>query len=75
MKTRITELFGIEYPIVQGGMHCVGKAALSSAVSNAGGTVAGWIHDIPGIQLLVSRIVNEASALVGKRLPWAMQSF
>ena len=37
MKTRITELFGIEYPIVQGGMHYVGKAELSSAVSNAGG--------------------------------------
>ncbi|WP_027014598.1 NAD(P)H-dependent flavin oxidoreductase [Comamonas composti] len=37
MKTRITELFGIEYPIVQGGMHYVGLAELSSAVSNAGG--------------------------------------
>lgn len=37
MKTRITELFGIEYPIVQGGMHFVGLAELSSAVSNAGG--------------------------------------
>lgn len=56
-------------------MHYVGKAELSSAVSNAGGIVAGWIHDIPSIQLLVSRIVNEASAPVGKRLPWAMQSF
>ena len=37
MKTRITELFGIEHPIVQGGMHCVGLAPLASAVSNAGG--------------------------------------
>lgn len=37
MKTRITELFGIEYPIVQGGMMWVGKAELVSAVSNAGG--------------------------------------
>ncbi|MDR2323884.1 MAG: nitronate monooxygenase [Acidovorax sp.] len=37
MKTRITELFGIEYPIIQGGMHYVGLAELSSAVSNAGG--------------------------------------
>ena len=37
MKTRITELFGIEYPVVQGGMHFVGLAELSSAVSNAGG--------------------------------------
>ncbi|HEX5515031.1 MAG TPA: nitronate monooxygenase family protein [Gammaproteobacteria bacterium] len=37
MKTRITELFGIEHPIIQGGMHCVGLAELASAVSNAGG--------------------------------------
>lgn len=37
MKTRITELFGIEHPIVQGGMHYVGLAELASAVSNAGG--------------------------------------
>lgn len=37
MKTRITELFGIEHPIVQGGMHFVGLADLASAVSNAGG--------------------------------------
>ena len=37
MKTRITELFGIEHPIVQGGMHCVGLAPLAAAVSNAGG--------------------------------------
>lgn len=56
-------------------MHCVGKAALSYAVSNAGGIVAGWIHDIPTVQELVSRIVHEARDLVGKRLPWAMQSF
>ncbi len=37
MKTRITELFGIEHPIIQGGMHFVGLAELASAVSNAGG--------------------------------------
>jgi nitronate monooxygenase len=37
MKTKITELFGIEHPIVQGGMHYVGLAELASAVSNAGG--------------------------------------
>jgi nitronate monooxygenase len=37
MKTRITELFGIEHPIIQGGMHHVGLAELASAVSNAGG--------------------------------------
>jgi nitronate monooxygenase len=37
MKTRITEMLGIEHPIIQGGMHYVGYAELASAVSNAGG--------------------------------------
>ena len=37
MKTRITELFGMEHPIIQGGMHRVGYAELAAAVSNAGG--------------------------------------
>ena len=37
MKTAITELFGIQHPIIQGGMHFVGFAELASAVSNAGG--------------------------------------
>jgi len=37
MKTRITELFGIKHPIIQGGMHFVGFAELAAAVSNAGG--------------------------------------
>ena len=37
MKTRITELFGIRHPIIQGGMHHVGYAELAAAVSNVGG--------------------------------------
>mgnify|MGYP000505778217 FL=1 len=37
IKTRITELLGIEHPIVQGGMQWVGVAEMASAVSNAGG--------------------------------------
>jgi NADH:quinone reductase (non-electrogenic) len=37
VKTAITELFGIEHPIIQGGMHFVGFAQLAAAVSNAGG--------------------------------------
>jgi NAD(P)H-dependent flavin oxidoreductase YrpB (nitropropane dioxygenase family) len=37
VKTAITELFGIEHPIIQGGMHYVGFAELAAAVSNAGG--------------------------------------
>lgn len=37
MKTAITDMFGIEHPIIQGGMHYVGFAELAAAVSNAGG--------------------------------------
>ncbi len=37
LKTRFTELVGIRYPIVQGGMMWVGRAELAAAVSNAGG--------------------------------------
>ena len=37
LRTRITDLLGIEYPIIQGGMHHVGLADLAAAVSNAGG--------------------------------------
>ena len=37
MKTRITEMFEIQHPIIQGGMHYVGFAELAAAVSNAGG--------------------------------------
>lgn len=37
LKTRITEMFGIERPIVQGGLMWVAKAELTAAVANAGG--------------------------------------
>lgn len=37
LKTRFTEMFGVEHPIVQGGMQWVGKAPLVAAVANAGG--------------------------------------
>ncbi len=37
MKTRITDLLGIEYPIIQGGMAWVAEHTLAAAVSNAGG--------------------------------------
>ncbi|CAJ95164.1 2-Nitropropane dioxygenase [Cupriavidus necator] len=36
MKTRLTELLGIRYPIVKGGMQWIGRAPLAAAVSNAG---------------------------------------
>ena len=49
MKTRITDLFGIEHPIIQGGMHYVGFAELAAAVSNAGGlgTITGLTQKTP----------------------------
>jgi nitronate monooxygenase len=37
MRTQVTELLGIRYPIIQGGMQWVGTAELASAVANAGG--------------------------------------
>jgi enoyl-[acyl-carrier protein] reductase II len=53
MKTRVTELLGIEYPIIQGGMAWVATHELASAVSNAGGlgiigaggAPAEWVQD------------------------------
>ena len=49
MKTKITEMFGIEHPIIQGGMHHVGFAELAAAVSNAGGlgTITGLTQGTP----------------------------
>ena len=53
MKTAITELLGIEYPVIQGGMAWVAERHLASAVSNAGGlgliaaaaAPAEWVRD------------------------------
>ena len=49
MKTRITKLFGIQHPIIQGGMHYVGFAELAAAVSNAGalGIITGLTQKTP----------------------------
>lgn len=59
MKTRITELFGIEHPIIQGGMHYVGFAELSAAVSNAGGLgiITGLTQKTPA--LLAEEIASD----------------
>ena len=48
-KTRVTEMLGIEHPIVQGGMQGVGYAELASAVSNAGG-LGTLVSASPGIR-------------------------
>jgi len=49
LKTRITELLGIEHPIIQGGMHYVGFAELAAAVSNTGalGIITGLTQKTP----------------------------
>ena len=58
MKTRITELFSIEHPIIQGGMHYVGFAELVAAVSNAGGLgiITGLTQKTP--ELLANEIAK-----------------
>jgi len=58
MKTRITELFGVEHPIMQGGMHYVGLAELAAAVSNAGGVgiITGLTQRTP--ELLAAEIAR-----------------
>ncbi|HJN94643.1 MAG: nitronate monooxygenase [Gammaproteobacteria bacterium] len=49
MQTRVTEMLGIQHPVVQGGMQWVGLAELASAVSNAGGlgTITGLTQPTP----------------------------
>lgn len=56
MKTKVTEILGIEHPIIQGGMQWLGKAELASAVSNAGGL--GIINALsqPDLDSLVNEI-------------------
>ena len=58
MKTAITELFGTQHPIIQGGMHYVGFAELAAAVSNAGGLgiVTGLTQKTP--ELLAKEIAR-----------------
>ncbi len=58
MKTRITEMFGIEHPIIQGGMHFVGFAEMAAAVSNAGGLgiITGLTQKTP--ELLANEIAR-----------------
>jgi NAD(P)H-dependent flavin oxidoreductase YrpB (nitropropane dioxygenase family) len=49
MKTRITELFGVEHPIIQGGLMWIATAELTSAVANAGamGFMTALTHETP----------------------------
>jgi nitronate monooxygenase len=58
MKTAITEMFGIQHPIIQGGMHYVGFAEMAAAVSNAGGLgiITGLTQGTP--ELLANEIAR-----------------
>jgi len=56
IKTKLTELLGIEHPIVQGGMQWLGKAELAAAVSNAGGLGIISAATQPGKKELVAEI-------------------
>lgn len=64
MKTRITELFGIEYPIIQGGMAWVADYHLAAAVSNAGGLGLIGAASAPGD--VVRTQIREAKKLTDK---------
>ena len=54
MKTKITELFGIQPPVIQGGMHHVGFAEL--------------VNDIPTVQDLINNIMSQADEIIKSRL-------
>ena len=64
-KTRITELFGIKYPIIQGGMMWISRAELVAAVSNAGGLGIITAFTFPTPQELAAEI-NKTRGLTDK---------
>lgn len=64
MKTRITELFGIEYPIIQGGMAWVADYHLAAAVSEAGGL--GLIGAASAPEDVIRQQIREAKKLTDK---------
>ncbi len=71
MKTAITELFNIEHPIIQGGMHYVGFAELAGAVSNAGGlgiiTLAGAVSNAGGLGIITG-LTQRTPELLAKEI-------
>jgi nitronate monooxygenase len=78
MRTRVTQMLGIEHPIVQGGMQWVGRAELAAAISNAGAlgilTILPTIKPVPYdeyVDAIVSsgvRVVAEAETIIRERL-------
>ncbi|MBQ8411340.1 MAG: nitronate monooxygenase, partial [Ruminiclostridium sp.] len=64
MNTKITELLGIKYPILQGGMAWIAESSLAAAVSNAGG--AGIIAGGSAPAELIKEEIHKAKALTDK---------
>ncbi|MBI4295042.1 MAG: nitronate monooxygenase [Chloroflexi bacterium] len=64
-QTRITEMFGIQYPIVQGAMHRLSHAELAAAVSNAGGLGTVVTANLPSIAALRDEL-RKAKSLTDK---------
>jgi nitronate monooxygenase len=74
LKTRITELFGIEYPIVSAGMGGVALAELAAAVSNAGGlgtiALAGFTPEAIQNEIAAARKLTKRPLLVNLLVPF-----
>ena len=74
LKTRITELFGIEAPIVSAGMGGVALAELAAAVSNAGGigtiALAGFTPEAIQNEIAAARKLTSKSLLVNLLVPF-----
>jgi NADH:quinone reductase (non-electrogenic) len=68
MKTRVTELVGIRYPIIQGSMQWVGRAVLASAVSNAEGLgiLTGRTQLTPEA---LAQEIERCRTMTGQRIP------
>jgi len=64
-KTRFTEAFGVEHPIMQGGMQWVGRAEMAAAVANAGGLATLSALTQPTPQALADEIAR-CRELTGK---------
>ena len=72
ISTRITRLFNIKHPIIQGGMHHVGFAELAAAVSNAGGLGTVTALSQPSPDALRSEIRKTRALLTDPATPIAV---
>lgn len=66
LKTRITELFGIRHPIIQGGMRYVARADLAAAVANGGGLGFISAHTQPTPNALQAEIERARTLTTGQ---------